>query len=182
MSYVKLSVLSDTLKTANSQGRTRFATIDDVLDLEEKYASMSVQEILEESKNQAIGKLSTERVTGMLGAPLASLMSASVLFEEYFTDEDLFGLHGIEQIGVQFKNIVKGGKWETDDSIKSAISVSSKYGMKDVILGAMDIVRGKADVSAVLEEPPVVISSDLVIKTDDNNNNNNNTPFDFSNL
>ena len=181
MSYVKLSVLSNTLKTANNNGRTRFATIDDVLDLEEKYASMSVQEILEESKNQAIGKLSTERVTGMLGAPLASLMSASVLFEEYFTDEDLFELHSIEQIGVQFKNIVKGGKWETDDFVKTAISVSSKYGMKDVILGAMDIVRGKADVSAVLEEPPVVISSDLVIKTDDNSNNNN-TPFDFSNL
>lgn len=183
MAYVKLSVLSDTLKKANSQGRTRFATIDDVLNLQDKYERTTFQEMIDESINQSIGKIATKEVTGLLGAPLASVMSASVLFEKYLSDEELFELHAIEQIGVQFKNIAKRGEWESDKLIQSAITVASQYGMEDIVLNAVSIVRGKSDVSAVLETPVIEKSSDLVLEEDNNNNKgNSNEPFDFSNL
>ena len=183
MSYVKLSVLSNTLNKANANGRTRFATIDDVLNLQDKYERTTFQDMIEESINQSIGKIATKEVTGLLGAPLASVMSASVLFEKYLSDEENFELHAIEQIGVQFKNIAKRGLWENDPLILSAIEVASKYGMEDVVLSAVSIVRGKADISAVLETPIVEKSSDLVLEEDNKNNKSNtNMHFDFSNL
>ena len=183
MSYVKLSVLSNTLKTANANGRTRFATISDVLNLQDKYERTTFQDMIEESINQSIGKIATKEVTGLLGAPLASVMSASILFEKYLSDEELFELHAIEQIGVQFKNIAKRGEWESDKLIHSAIAVASQYGMEDIVMNAVSIVRGKADVSAVLETPVVEKSSDLVLEDDGNKNkSNSNKPFDFSNL
>lgn len=184
MSYTKLSVLSDTLKKANANGRTRFLSIADVMDMQDTYASATYQEIIEESINQSIGKQATKEVTGLLGAPLASLMSASVLFEQYLSDEENFELHAIEQIGVQFKNIAKRGEWENDRLIKKAISVASQYGMEDIVLNAVSIVRGKADVSAVLEEEVQEIKScDLVL--DDDGSTPQTPPskgFNFSNL
>lgn len=184
MSYVKLSVLSDTLKKANAKGRTRFLSIAEFLDMQDGYEAISYQEMIEESINQSRGKIATKDVTGLLGAPLASLMSASVLFEQYLTDEENFELHAIEQIGVQFKNIAKRGEWENDKLIKKAISVASQYGMEDIVLNAMSVVRGKADVSAVLEDDIPVASDDLVL--DDEGGNTPQKPpsddFDFSNL
>ncbi len=185
MAYVKLSVLSNTLNNANANGRTRFATIDDVLNLQDKYERTTFQDMIEESINQSIGKIATKEVTGLLGAPLASVMSASVLFEKYLSDEENFDLHAIEQIGVQFKNIAKRGLWENDPLILSAIEVASKYGMEDVVLSAVSIVRGKADIRAILEEQVELQPDSLVLDDEgDNNNSNNknNLAFDFSNL
>lgn len=165
MSYVKLSVLSDTLKKANAKGRTRFLSIAEFLDMQDGYEEVSYQEMIEESINQSIGKQATKEVTGLLGAPLASLMSASVLFKQYLTDEENFELHAIEQIGVQFKNIAKRAEWENDRLVLKAIDIASQYGMEDIILNAVSIVRGKADVSAVLEQPIQEVSSnDLVVE------------------
>lgn len=184
MSYVKQSVLSNTLKKANADGRTRFLSIADLLTLQDGYEEVSYENMIEESINQSIGKQATKEVTGLLGAPLASLMSASVLFEQYLSDEENFELHAIEQIGVQFKNIAKRGEWENDKLIKKAISVASQYGMEDIVLNAVSIVRGKADVSAVLEEEVQEIKScDLVL--DDEGNTPQTPPstgFNFSNL
>lgn len=183
MEYVKLSVLSDTLKKANANGRTTFMSVADLLKLQDRYEAISYKKIIEESLNQAIGKIATEDVTGLLGAPLASLMSASVLFEQYLTDQENFKLHAIEQIGVQFKNIAERGEWENDQLIKKAISVASQYGMEDIVLNAMSVVRGKVDISAVLEDDIPVASDDLVL--DDESGNTPQTPsteFDFSNL
>ncbi len=186
MSYVKLSVLSDTLKTANIKGRTRFATIDDVLKLQDKYKGTDFSKMIEESKNQSIGKIATKEVTGLVGAPLAGVMSIAVMLKHYLSDEDIFNLHPIEQISVQFKNIAKRGLWEKDPLFYLANEEAKKYGIEDIVKTALDMVRGKADIGAILEEPiERKASTDLFLDDeddDDNGNNGNNSDFDFSNL
>ena len=187
MSYVKLSVLSDTLNKANANGRTRFATIDDVLKLQEKYEETDFSKMIEESKNQSIGKIATKEVTGLVGAPLAGVMSVAVMLKHYLSDEDIFNLHPIEQISVQFKNIAKRGLWEKDPLFYLANEEAKKYGIEDIVKTALDMVRGKADIGAILEEPiERKASTDLFLDDEDDNNgnsgNNGNKDFDFSNL
>ncbi len=187
MSYVKLSVLSDTLKTANANGRTRFATIGDVLNLQDKYKETDFSKMIEESKNQSIGKIATKEVTGLVGAPLAGVMSVAVMLKHYLSDEDIFNLHPIEQISVQFKNIAKRGLWEKDPLFYLANEEAKKYGIEDIVKTALDMVRGKADIGAILEEPiERKASTDLFLDDEDDNNSNNgnngNKDFDFSNL
>ena len=186
MSYVKLSVLSDTLKKANANGRTKFATISDVLNLQEKYEETDFSKMIEESKNQSIGKIATIKATGLVGAPLAGVMSIAVMLKNYLSDEDIFKLHPIEQVSVQFKNISKRGLWEKDPLFYLANEEAKKYGIEDIVKTALDMVRGKADIGAILEEPiERKASTDLFLdedNDDDDNGNNGNKDFDFSNL
>ena len=171
------------LALANQPNRTQGISLDQLLDLQESLGKQDYEKMIEESIDQAIGKQATKEVTGLLGAPLSKLMSASVVFYQPLTDEEIYELHAIEQIGVQFKNIAKRGLWEQDDLIKLAIKVASKYGIEDIVLNATSIVRGKTDTMASLEEPIVEVADFFdTAKKKNSNNNNNNTGFDFSNL
>ena len=190
MSYVKLSVLSNTLKTENAKGRSSFATLAYVVALQKAYEEITEEAIAKDSLEQAIGKTATEEVTGILGAPLSRVMSIAVLLEEYLSDAKIFELHAVEQIGVQFKNITQRGEWHNDKLIKKATEVSSIYGIQDCIVTALELVRGKADVSAVLEEPIVhKKTSELILEetkesksSNDKGFTSDDIEFDFSDL
>lgn len=172
MENIKLSVLSNTLKDANAIGRTTFMSIADLLKLQDGYEDVSYENMTEESLNQAIGKIATKDVTGLVGAPLARLMSIAVILKLHLTDDEVFELHAIEQIAVQFKNIAKRGEWENDKLVVSALEVARKYGLEQNVLEVISIVRGKADVCAVLEDPPINNSSN-------NGNDGNNGSSDL---
>ena len=189
MSYVKLSVLSNTLKTENAKGRSSFATLAYVVSLQKAYEEITAEAIAKDSLEQAVGKTATKEVTGILGAPLSRVMSIAVLLEEYLSDEKIFELHAVEQIGVQFKNITQRGEWHNDKLIKRATEVSSIYGIQDCVSTALQLVRGKADVSAVLEEPIVhKKTSELILETKESKSSNDkgftsdDIEFDFSDL
>lgn len=190
MKNIKLSVLSNTLKDANAKGRTTFMSVADLLKLQDEYEEVSYDNMIRESLDQAIGKIATKDVTGMLGAPLSRLMSIAVILKLHLTDDEVFELHAIEQIGVQFKNIAKAGLWENDPLVLSALAVAKKYGLEQHVLEVISMVRGKTDVCAVLEEPPVengpANSGALLLeptpKKQDGTSKLNPNDFDFSNL
>lgn len=159
---MKLLSYAEIEKEINSANRVVGITLDEAKKyssrvLSERMSKEGVVEFGEEARNQAIGKIATKVVTGMLGKPLAQLMAVAVIKGVYLTQDELYDLHKIEQIGVQFKNIAKRNQWEIDYLVLEAMEVASKYGIENIVLDALKMVR-KEKIEEIVEDKDVTIN------------------------